>query len=190
RIMTPKKEMILWGAHGAEKWNVARGAWDATLPLIAPAVEIARDAGVQLVVETGNGTMVNSCHTARRLIDDLSAKDTLKVLWDPANNCWCGETAFPDGYAELKDGYIGHIHIKDVFADPPRARLETRQMLDGQLADQFDSIADALCADGYDGVVSYESVFHFGDDDFERGFRASFPDFARIFGKTPDAHPE
>ena len=29
--------------------------------------------------------------------DDLDAKDTLKVLWDPANNCWCHELAWPDG---------------------------------------------------------------------------------------------
>ena len=35
RIMTPKKEQILWGLNGAEKWNVAHGAWDAMLPLIA-----------------------------------------------------------------------------------------------------------------------------------------------------------
>ncbi|MEM8868973.1 MAG: sugar phosphate isomerase/epimerase [Pseudomonadota bacterium] len=182
RIMSPKKEMILWGANGAEKWNVANGAWAATLPLIAPAVEIARDAGVLLVVETGNGTMVNSCYTARRLIDDLGAKDVLKVLWDPANNLWCGEQGFPEGYTEVKDGYIGHIHIKDVHADPPRARLETRQMLHGQLASQFAPMADALRADGYDNVISYESVFHFGDDDYERGFRAGFPSFANIFG--------
>ena len=43
-----------------QKWNVAKGAWDAMLPLIAPALDVARDAGVTLVVETGNGTMVNS----------------------------------------------------------------------------------------------------------------------------------
>ncbi len=42
RIMTGKKEQILWGSHGAEKWNVAHGAWDAQLPLIAPAVDLAR----------------------------------------------------------------------------------------------------------------------------------------------------
>jgi len=80
RIMTNKKEQILWGHHGAEKWNVAKGAWDASLALIAPAVELARSESVTLVVETGNGTMVNSNYTARKLIDDLSAKDVLKVL--------------------------------------------------------------------------------------------------------------
>jgi len=34
RIMTHKKEQILWGTGGAEKWNVAHGAWDTTAPLI------------------------------------------------------------------------------------------------------------------------------------------------------------
>ena len=182
RIMTGKKEMILWGSHGAEKWNVAKGAWDAQLPLIAPAVEVARAEGVMLVVETGNGTMVNSCYTARRLIDDLDAKDTLKVLWDPANNCWCGERAWPDGYAEIRGGYLGHIHIKDVYADPPRATLEVRPMLEGQLADQFEPVADALRVDGYDGVISFESVYHPGNGDFEAGFRQNIAIFKRLFG--------
>ncbi|MCV0425062.1 MAG: sugar phosphate isomerase/epimerase, partial [Roseibium sp.] len=115
RIMTNKKEQILWGKGGAEKWNVAKGAWDATLPLIAPAVDLAKAEGLTLVVETGNGTMVNSSYTGRKLIDDLGAKGTLKVLWDPANNCWCHELAYPDGYEELRDGYLGHVHIKDVL---------------------------------------------------------------------------
>ncbi|MDU8945192.1 sugar phosphate isomerase/epimerase family protein [Ovoidimarina sediminis] len=182
RIMTPKKEQILWGRNGAEKWNVAHGAWDAMLPLIAPAVDLARAEGVTLVVETGNGTMVNSNYTARKLIDDLGAKDALKVLWDPANNCWCHERAFPDGYDEVKDGYLGHIHIKDVQVDTPRATLEVRRMGDGQLADQFAPMAAALRADGYDGAISFESVFHPGDGDFEAGFRQCIGRFRKIFG--------
>ncbi|PTX57377.1 sugar phosphate isomerase/epimerase [Litoreibacter ponti] len=181
RIMTPKKEQILWGSHGAEKWNVAHGAWDAILPLIAPAVELARAEGVTLVVETGNGTMVNSNFTARKLIDTLDAKDALKVLWDPANNCWCHERAYPDGYAEVQDGYLGHIHIKDVQVDTPRAMLEVRPMGEGQLADQFAPMADALRRDGYDGVISFESVFHHGDGNFERGFRSQINLFKEIF---------
>ncbi len=182
RIMTPKKEQILWGRNGAEKWNVAHGAWETMPPLIAPAVEVARDAGVTLVVETGNGTMVNSNYTARKLIDDLDAKDTLKVLWDPANNCWCHERAWPDGYDEVRDGYLGHIHIKDVHVDTPRATLEVRRMGEGQLADQFQPMAEALRADGYTGVISLESVYHPGDGDFEAGFRLCVDRFKEIFG--------
>lgn len=181
RIMTSKKEQILWGAHGAEKWNVAHGAWDAMLPLIAPAVELAKSEGVTLVVETGNGTMVNSNYTARKMIDDLDAKDNLKILWDPANNCWCHERAFPNGYEEAKDGYLGHIHIKDVYVDTPRATLEVRQMGEGQLAELFQPMADALRSDGYDGVISFESVYHPGDGNFENGFRQSIDLFKELF---------
>jgi len=182
RIMTSKKEQILWGKHGAEKWNVAHGAWDTLLPLIAPAVELAKKEAVTLVVETGNGTMVNSNYTARKLIDDLDAKDTLKVLWDPANNCWCHELAFPDGYSEVKDGYLGHVHIKDVLVDTPRATLEVKKMGDGQLADLFKPLANALRHDNYNGVISFESVYHNGDGDFENGFRECIGLFKSIFG--------
>lgn len=182
RIMTNKKEQILWGKNGAEKWNVAHGAWERTLPLIAPACDVARDAGITLVVETGNGTMVNSNWTAQKLIDDLDAKDVLKILWDPANNCWCHEEAWPRGYETAKDGYLGHIHIKDVQVDTPSATLEVRRMGEGQLADRFQPIADALRTDGYDGVVSFESVYHPGDGDFEAGFKLCIDRFKEIFG--------
>lgn len=181
RIMTPKKEQILWGHGGAEKWNVAKGAWDAMLPLIAPAIDVAKEAGVTLVVETGNGTMVNSNYTGRKLIDDLDAKGTLKVLWDPANNCWCHEQAYPAGYDEVKDGYLGHIHIKDVMADTPRATLEVRRMGEGQLAGQFAPLADALRSDGYSGVISFESVYHPGNGNFEDGFRLCIDRFKDHF---------
>ena len=32
RIMTRKKEQILWDHNGAEQWNVAKGAWDTMPP--------------------------------------------------------------------------------------------------------------------------------------------------------------
>ena len=182
RIMTSKKEQILWGRGGAEVWNVAKGAWDTLPPLIAPAVELAKAEGVTLVVETGNGTMVNSNYTARRLIDELDAKDTLKVLWDPANNCWCHERAWPDGYEEVRDGYLGHLHIKDVKVDTPRATLDVRRMGEGQLADQFQPMADALRADGYGGVISFESVYRPEGGSFEDGFRTSIERFKALFG--------
>ena len=182
RIMTQKKEQILWGRNGAEKWNVAHGAWDTMAPMIAPAVDLAKSEGVTLVVETGNGTMVNSNYTARKLIDELDAKDTLKVLWDPGNNCWCHEQAFPDGYEAVKGGYLGHVHIKDVLVDTPRATLEVRKMGTGQLGPMFQPMADAMRADHYDGVISFESVFHPGNGDFEDGFRQCIGLFKEIFG--------
>ena len=181
RILTIKKEQILWGKNGAEKWNVTKGAWDSLAPIVAPAVELAKKEGLKLVVETGNGTMVNSNFTARKLIDELDAKDTLKVLWDPANNCWCHELAYPDGYNEIKDGYIGHIHIKDVKVDTPRATLEVKKMGEGQLADLFQTIGEALRTDKYEGVISFESVYHPGNNNFEDGFRECINIFKKFF---------
>ncbi|XXK31573.1 sugar phosphate isomerase/epimerase family protein [Rhodobacteraceae bacterium nBUS_24] len=182
RIMTQKKEQILWGKNGAEKWNVAQGAWDTMAPMIAPAVELAKAEGITLAMETGNGTMVNSNYTARKLIDELDAKDTLKVLWDPGNNCWCHERAYPDGYDEVRGGYLGHIHIKDVYVDTPRATLELRKMGSGQLGPLFQPMADALRKDGYQDVISFESVYHPGNGDFEAGFRDCIGTFKQIFG--------
>ena len=181
RIMTQRKEQILWGKNGAEKWNVAHGVWETMAPMIAPAVELAKSENIILVVETGNGTLVNSNYTARRLIDELDAKETLKVLWDPGNNCWCHELAYPDGYNELRGGYLGHIHIKDVQVDTPRSLLEVRRMGEGQLADLFSPIAEALRTDAYDGVVSFESVYHPGNGNFEDGFRLSIYHFKKLF---------
>ncbi len=181
RIMSGRKEMILWGSHGAEVWNVAKGAWDALLALIEPAVRLAEREGVTLVVETGNGTMVHSAYTARRLCEALGS-DRLKVLWDPANACYAHERAWPDGYDRLKGGWLGHLHIKDVQVDTARAYLEVREFGQGQLADQFTSLAEALRIDGYPGVVSFESVYHPGDGDFEAGFRACIGRFKATFG--------
>ena len=126
--------------------------------------------------------MVNSNYTARRLIDELDAKDVLKVLWDPANNCWCHERAYPDGYNEVRNGYLGHVHIKDVQVDTPKATLEVREMGKGQLADQFHPLADAMRADGYNAVISFESVYHPGNGNFEDGFRRCIDLFKEIFG--------
>ncbi|MCB2054702.1 MAG: sugar phosphate isomerase/epimerase [Geminicoccaceae bacterium] len=182
RIMSGRKEMILWGAHGAEVWNVARGAWDALLALIAPAVELARREGITLVVETGNGTMVHSAWTARRLIDDLDARDTLRVLWDPANAAYAHERAWPDAYELLRDGYLGHLHVKDVHVDTPRAFLEVRPLGEGDLGEQWAQIGRALRRDGYAGSVSLESVHHPGNGDFEAGFRRNVERFEDWFG--------
>ncbi|MDX8440235.1 sugar phosphate isomerase/epimerase family protein [Mesorhizobium australafricanum] len=180
RIFSGRKEMILFGKNGAEQWNVAKGAWDALPGLIEPAVKIAEEEDITLVVETGNGTMVNSSWTAAKLIDAIGSP-RLKVLWDSANNCYAHERMFPEGYEVIR-GKIGHIHIKDVVVDTPKATLEVREMGKGQLADQFEPAANALRADGYDGVVSFESVYHPGNGSYEDGFRACIGRFKEIFG--------
>ncbi|MEM0908309.1 MAG: sugar phosphate isomerase/epimerase, partial [Pseudomonadota bacterium] len=73
-------------------------------------------------------------------------------------------------------------HIKDVLVDTPKATLEVKPMGQGQLAGHFSPMAGALKADGYTGVISYESVYHPGNGDFEQGFRTNIAAFKEYFG--------
>ncbi|MEZ5670567.1 MAG: sugar phosphate isomerase/epimerase, partial [Alphaproteobacteria bacterium] len=94
----------------------------------------------------------------------------------------CHERAWPDGYQALRGGAIGHIHIKDVWADTARSWLEVRPMGQGMLAEAFAPIAAALRAEGYAGAISYESVYHPGNGVFEDGFRQCIGTFLALFG--------
>ena len=88
RIMSCKKEMILFGYNGAEEWIVTSGAWDKLVRLMAVPVQIAEAEGVTLVVETGNNAMITSGFLGRKLIDELGSAH-LKLLWDFPNAMYC-----------------------------------------------------------------------------------------------------
>ena len=181
RIMSFKKEMILFGSQGAEEWNVATGAWDKARELIGGAVRIAEDRGITLAVETGNNAITNSAYLACQLIDELGSQ-RLKLLWDPANALYSTEAAYPDGYRALRGGYLGHIHLKDVVVEIAKATVTCRQLGSGQMAPYLTDLATALAADGYDGSISLESVYRPLGGSFEDGFRASVGVLRELFG--------
>ncbi len=181
RIMAFRKEMILFGSHGAEEWVVASGAWEKLRQLVAPAVQIAEDRDITLVVETGNNAMITSAYLARKLIDELGSQ-RLRVLWDPANSLYCAEVPYPDGYDSLRGGYLGHVHLKDVAVDIAKATVTCKQMGSGHMGPYLPRIAAALRDDGYDGAISLESVYRPLGGSFEDGFRASVGRFQELFG--------
>ena len=180
RIMSFRKEMILFGSGGAEDWNVATGAWDALKRLLVPALELAESEGVTLVVETGNNAMITSGHLARRLVEEMGSA-RLQVLWDPGNSLYCAEPAYPDGYDAVR-GCLAHVHVKDLHVDIPKATVRQVRFGEGQMSAYFDAISAGLARDGYTGVVSFESVYRPSGGTFEDGFRASFPAFRETFG--------
>ncbi len=182
RIMSFRKEMILFGDQGAEDWVVVRGVWDRLLHLMAPAIQLATDRQQMLVVETGNTGMVCSAALGRRLVEDLGHPEHLRVLWDPANCMYAGETAYPDGYQQLADGYIGHIHMKDAVVSPARAHVSFRQLGHGDMAAILPNLAQTLREDGYRGTMSLESVYCPPGGTFADGFRQSVEYFRELFG--------
>ena len=181
RIMSFKKEMILFGSYGAEEWNVAQGAWDKARELISGAAQIAEDRAIALAVETGNNAITNSAALARRMVDEVGS-DRLKVMWDPANALYSTEAAFPDGYEALRGGYLGHIHLKDVVVEIAKATIACRQLGAGAMGPYLDDMAKALKADGYAGSISLESVYRPPGGSFEDGFRASIGALKAMFG--------
>ncbi len=180
RIMSFKKEMILFGGFGAEQWNVAQGAWARARDLIGGAAQIAEDRAITLVVETGNNAITNSAFLARRMVDEVGSA-RLKVMWDPANALYSTEAPYPDGYEALRGGCLGHIHLKDVVVEIAKATIACRQLGTGQMAPYLDDMAAALKADGYAGSISLESVYRPLGGSFEDGFRASVGALKALF---------
>lgn len=173
RIMSCRKEMIIFGYNGAEEWVASTGSWDKLLKLMEAPVRLAEDEGVTLVVETGNNAMITSGYLAKKLIDDLGTEH-LKILWDIPNTLYCTEVPYPDAYEEIKD-CIGHIHIKDCKADIARATVRFCPLGQGDMAPYLEGIAGALKRDGYQGVISIESVYRPDNGTFEDGFREVVP---------------
>ena len=181
RIMSFRRDMILFGKGGAEHWVVAKGMWDKLLTLLAAPVKLAEDEGIQLVLETGNNAMIPSGYLGGKLIREINSPN-LKILWDPANSLYANEKTYPDGYDGLGVESIGHIHIKDALVDMPKATVEFCELGKGDMAGCLAPLATRLKEDGYDGHISLESVYRPGGGDFEAGFKASVGLFKELYG--------
>ena len=182
RTMSFRREMILFGGGGAEQWIVAKGAWDNLRKLMEAPIRLAEKEDIRLVVETGNGTTINSAQTMSRLIDDLGAHGWLFALWDPCNALYCGEPPCPDGAAALRGGKVGHVHIKDAAVRPAISTVDFCRLGGGDMAEHLRGIADFLREENYQGAVSLESTYRPEGGDFADGFQESVGLFKEIYG--------
>jgi len=180
RIMSFRREMILFGSSGADYWVTSTGAWDKLLKLLESPVKLAEEKNINLVLETGNNAMVPSAWLGKKLIDDIGS-DRLRILWDPANSLYANEPTYPDGWKALKDGYIGHFHIKDAKVNMPHAHVEFCEMGKGDMAPYLDPLANEMKLNNYNGYISLESVYRPDGGSFEDGYRASLPKFKELF---------
>ena len=181
RTMSFRRETILFGGGGAEKWIVANGAWDKLRALFEEPLRLAERENISLVVETGNGTMINSAQMMSRLIDDMGG-NRLRALWDPCNCLYCGEKPEPDGINALPGAKMGHVHIKDAIVRPPQSTVNFCELGTGDMAPHLQNIADTLRAQNYSGDISLESTYRPEGKDFADGFAASAPLFKKIYG--------
>ncbi len=80
---------------------------------LAKAAELARGAGMRLVLEDEGACNVATGHELARMLKLVPAAN-LGANWDVGNGYWHGEASFPTGYAALDKTRIWHIHLKDV----------------------------------------------------------------------------
>ena len=180
RIMSFRREMILFGSSGADYWVTSTGAWDKLLKLLESPVKLAEEKNINLVLETGNNAMVPSAWLGKKLINDIGS-DRLRILWDPANSLYANEPTYPDGWEALKDGYIGHFHIKDAKVNMAHAHVEFCEMGKGDMAPYLEPLANEMKLNNYNGYISLESVYRPDGGSFEDGYRASLPKFKELF---------
>lgn len=120
---------------------------DEIVPLLRPAVEVARREGVILAFENEPATLIGTARDARVVIDALGGGPALGVAWDVRNGEGLGEVAYPDGYACVR-GLVRHVHVKP-------DRQKTMGALNAQGATYADALRDLL-RDGYRGAASIE----------------------------------
>lgn len=174
RIFSFRKEMVLFGAEPI----ISEGAWTTLLNRLDEPLKMADDAGITLVIETAISGNITSAFLARKLIDELDV-DHLKVLWDPCSSLYCTEVPYPDGYEIIRE-HIAHIHLKDGVVDLPAATFDFCAMGKGQMEGFYRSILNALKKDGYEGTISFESVYTPENGTREDGFWESLPVFKEL----------
>ena len=174
RIFSFKKEMVLFGAEPI----ISDGAWSTLISRLDEPLKMADDADITLVIETAISGNITSAFLARKLIDELDV-DNLKILWDPCSSLYCTEIPYPDGYEIIRE-HIAHIHLKDGVVNLPAATFDFCAMGKGQMKHFYKPILKNLKKDGYEGTISFESVYTPENGTREDGFWESLPVFKEL----------
>ncbi|MCJ7502744.1 MAG: sugar phosphate isomerase/epimerase [Acidobacteriia bacterium] len=144
--------------RGFTFWRVAQP--EKLYPRIAEelerAAEVARRAGVRLILEDEGSCNVGTGRELALLLKNVTASN-VGANWDVGNGCWHGEAPFPTGYEALPKQRLGHLHVKGVqcasgFKDCQETFAEQGQI---DLLGQF----RALVRDGYQETISLECEF-------------------------------
>jgi L-ribulose-5-phosphate 3-epimerase len=121
------------------------------------AIEIARPAGVRLLVENEY-----SCHTGTgtelALLGKRIANPYLGFIWDPQNCLIAGTRPYPDEYNKLDKVRIYHVHVKDAAMDKATGNYRGVRVGTGEIdwIGQF----GALLRDGFRGTMSLETHYN------------------------------
>ncbi|HLJ55897.1 MAG TPA: sugar phosphate isomerase/epimerase family protein [Chthonomonadaceae bacterium] len=121
-------------------------------------VEIASRAGVTLGLENEHACYIGTGAEAARIAAQV-ASPNFKIVWDPGNAYYAGETPFPAGYKEAKP-WVVHVHVKDaVTITTPDRGPQPRWCVVGDGEIDYVGQFAALQASGYTGWISLETHY-------------------------------
>ena len=143
--------------RGFTFWNRNKGSEDIPLVLerYQPVIELARDAGVTVVVESEPSVTVCSGIMLAGFLEALDSPQ-IKALWDPGNDINGRDyiPPYPNAYERLKT-HIAHVHLKDMKA--------TENGYDPVLLSEGDvdceGVLSRLVADHYSGYIVLETHY-------------------------------
>ena len=130
-------------------------------------------------------------HGDRRRVGAPAERDSgtrhSELNWDPGNAAHRDEIPYPDGYARLPKGRIGHVHCKDAVKGADGKTWEWAAMGRGVIdwAGQF----RALKQDGYRRAVTLETHWKGGGTP-EESSRQSFAGMKALLQKAGAASGE
>jgi L-ribulose-5-phosphate 3-epimerase len=136
--------------------------------------------GLTLVIENEMACNTATGAESGRLLNAIK-EPALELNWDPGNASHRDEIPYPDGYARLPRGRIGHVHCKDASKSADAKRWEWAAMGRGVIdwAGQF----RALKQDGYHRAVTLETHWKGGGTP-EESSRQSFAGMKQLLQKA------
>ncbi len=156
RVMAIAKQLDTINIRIFSFWREAEPAkyTDEIVMHLREAAKAAEEQGVMLLLENEP-----SCNGGRasEIADYVKqvASPALTALWDPGNEAYIGQEAFPKGYSEVKE-LLTHVHIKDAYImHDGQSRCVPAGSGDASLLEQI----KALEKDGYKGLYTIETHF-------------------------------
>jgi sugar phosphate isomerase/epimerase len=136
--------------------------------------------GLTLVIENEMACNTATGAESARLLNAIQ-EPSLELNWDPGNAAHRDEIPYPDGYARIPKGRIGHVHCKDAVKGADGKTWEWAAMGRGVIdwAGQF----RALKQDGYRRVVTLETHWKGGGTP-EESSRQSFAGMKQLLQKA------
>jgi L-ribulose-5-phosphate 3-epimerase len=136
--------------------------------------------GLTLVIENEMACNTATGVESARLLNAIQER-SLELNWDPGNAAHRDEIPYPDGYARIPKGRIGHVHCKDAVKSADGKTWEWAAMGRGVIdwAGQF----RALKQDGYRRAVTLETHWKGGGTP-EESSRQSFAGMKQLLQKA------